>query len=216
MRNSYILRAFLAASVILVITSSFLLFLVNEQPAGASETSTAENASETSISAGGLNFHVWITGETQGWIKGGSTILSLNRAETIVGYQYSHNLYTPTDAASGLPTGKRVHGPITMVIQFDKSAPLLYTAWSTNEKLTEVIIRFYRPNPAGDGTTQQYFTVTLENAAIRSIRDFQQNTMNPDSYMSLAKEISLVYQKITWTWEPEGLESTDDWESPVV
>jgi type VI protein secretion system component Hcp len=43
----------------------------------------------------------------------------------------------PRDAASGLPTGKRQHKPISITKELDKSTPLLMQALCTNENVTE-------------------------------------------------------------------------------
>jgi len=204
--NKY--RTLVAASVIIVVTSSLLFVFVNGQDAFAS---TNSDSSITGIAGNaGQNFYIYI-GEVQGEIQGESSILSLDRENKIVGYQYTHNLYLPTDAVSGQATGRRVHTPLTILIQFDKSAPLLHWSFVNQENLLEVTMRFYRPDPEGSGQEEQYFTVKLDNAHIISIHDFQPNNQNPETYMPLVLELSFSYQQITWTWENGGYEATDTW-----
>src|SRR5699024_4095641 len=41
---------------------------------------------------------------------------------------YSHEIVSPRDPASGLPTGKRQHKPLTIRKEIDKSTPLLMRA----------------------------------------------------------------------------------------
>lgn len=208
------LRTLVAASVIIVVTSSLLFVFVNGQFATASNTDTTADSSITGIAAGsGMNFHIWPTGEAQGLIEGDSPILSMDRENTIMGYQYTHNAYLPSDP-TGQISGKRIYSPVTVLIQHDKSAPLLWKAFVELENFVTVEMRFYRPDPVGDGTTQWYFTVLLENALISSIRDFQPNNQNVETYMTLTKEVSFIFETITWTWEDGGITFTDTFERP--
>lgn len=209
LKSNHSFRIFLEASVILVLVTSFFVISKNDESASASDASLTGS---TGITSGGQNFHVWIEGENQGTIEGESTILSLDREYSIMGFQYSHSLYVVTDPTSGMPMSKGIHTPVTIVIIADKSLPLLHKAFGEGEKLITVYMRFYRPNPVGDGTTQHYFTVLLENAHINSLITFQQNTYNPDSFLPfMGIEVSFVYEKITWTWEDGGIEYTDTW-----
>ncbi len=145
--------------------------------------------------------HMSLTGTTQGEIRG--SCVFKGREGTIVVEEFVHDLVSPRDAASGLPTGKRQHKPITITKCVDKATPLLYNVLVNNENLTTVTFRFYRT--AGDGGVEQYYTVELVNAAIAGIESAGRDT----------EKVSFVYQKITWTWEDGGITAEDDWESPV-
>src|SRR5436190_23591115 len=61
------------------------------------------------------------------------------------------------------PAGSRdaVHRPVKIVKRIDKSTPLLAKSLDAEETGTAVF-KFYRPNPNGNGTTEQFFTITLE------------------------------------------------------
>jgi type VI secretion system secreted protein Hcp len=110
----------------------------------------------------------------------------------------SHEIVSPRDAASGLPTGKRQHKPITIVKEWGASTPLLLNALTTNESLTSVLIGLLR-----NGT--QVATIKLTNASV-------------SSYVShgLTESWSFTYQKIEWTWVDGGITAQDDWEAPVA
>jgi type VI secretion system secreted protein Hcp len=59
-----------------------------------------------------LNAYLKLTGKTQGEIKGSNT--QKGREDQIMVIGYNHEVVSPRDAASGLPTGKRQHKPLTV------------------------------------------------------------------------------------------------------
>jgi type VI secretion system secreted protein Hcp len=126
-------------------------------------------------------------------------------------YGFSHEIVSPRDAASGLPTGKRQHAPLRVVIRQSKATPLLLQAQSRNEIIPEVKILFFRPNST-TGTEQQYFTYTLKNARISSFRTWAPNKQDPAATPYLpSSELAFTYESFTWTYIDGGVEHTDDW-----
>ncbi len=110
----------------------------------------------------------------------------------------THEIISPRDPASGLPTGKRMHKPFVFTKELDKSSPLLLNALVTNENLTKVLIGLLRNG-------KLVATIALTNA---SISDYlTQGT---------TESWSFTYQKITWTWLDGGITAQDDWEAPVT
>jgi type VI secretion system secreted protein Hcp len=130
---------------------------------------------------------VMITGAKQGAFS--STPITLTGL--------SHEIISPRDPASGLPTGKRQHKPIVITKELDKTTPLLLNALVSNETLTSVLIGLLRNG-------QQVATITLTNASIADYTDHGDT-----------EHWSLTYQKITWTWLDGGITASDDWEAPV-
>ncbi|HNR31113.1 MAG TPA: type VI secretion system tube protein TssD [Candidatus Hydrogenedentes bacterium] len=122
------------------------------------------------------------------------------REGTVVVAGFAHEVVSPRDAASGLPTGRRHHEPLVITKHFDKSSPLLYQALIGEDVLQEVALHFYRVND--ELQEEEYYTITLEDAIIVSIQP---------SYIHL-EEVSFVYHKITWCWAEGGLATTADWE----
>jgi type VI secretion system secreted protein Hcp len=110
----------------------------------------------------------------------------------------SHEIFSPRDPASGLPTGKRQHKPLTIRKELDKSTPLLYNSLVNNENLTSVTFTFFR---GGTG----FMTVKLTNANVSDIK-----------LIGGYQEVSFTYQKIEWTWVDGGITAEDDWEAPVA
>jgi type VI secretion system secreted protein Hcp len=98
----------------------------------------------------------------------------------------SHEIVSPRDPASGLPTGKRQHA----------STPLFLNALVNNETLTSVLIGLLRNG-------SQAATIKLTNASVS-------NYVQHGGYVT----ISFTYQKIEWTWVDGGITASDDWEAP--
>src|SRR5829696_8166488 len=90
-----------------------------------------------------LNAYLKLKGQKQGEIKGGVT--QKGREGKIAVIAVSHEIVSPRDAASGLPTGKRMHKPFVITKELDKSTPLLYNVLVNNENITEWELQFWTP-----------------------------------------------------------------------
>jgi type VI secretion system secreted protein Hcp len=160
-----------------------------------------------------LNAYLKLTGKTQGEIKG--SVTQAGREDSIMVIAYNHEVVSPRDAASGLPTGKRQHKPLTISKEIDKSTPLLMNVLTNNEQISKWELRFWQPSSTGQEI--QHYTVELENASIASIRSEMLNNKYAENMQHKEREhVSFCYQKITWTWMDGGITATDDWEAPVV
>jgi type VI secretion system secreted protein Hcp len=160
-----------------------------------------------------LNAYLKLKGQKQGEIKG--SITQKGREHKIAVIAVSHEVISPRDPASGLPTGKRMHKPFVITKELDKSTPLLFNALTNNENIPEWELQFWRPS--GTGAEQQHYTVKLTNANVASINFRMSNNKHPD-LMKFAEyeEIAFTYQKIEWTWVDGGITAMDDWETPVA
>jgi len=158
-----------------------------------------------------LPSNMWIEGANQGSIEGSSQ--TQGREGSIDVYAFGHSLAIPTDVNSGRPTGQRIHKPFKILKTFDKSSPKLYQALVTGEPLIKVEIKFYRINP--DQQQEHYFTVKLESAIITNISPSMPTTLLQanEAYRHM-ETVSFTYQKITWTWLPDGVETIDTWGEP--
>jgi len=165
-----------------------------------------------------LNAYLKLKGQKQGDIKG--SVTQKGREDSIMVIAVSHEIISPRDPASGLPTGKRMHKPFVITKELDKSSPLLYNVLVNNENITEWTLKFWTPQikaASGVGTEVQHYTVQLFNANIASISFRMLNNKNPE-LMRYAEyeEIAFTYQKIIWTWNDGGITAEDDWETPVA
>jgi len=141
-----------------------------------------------------LPAHVEIIGSRQGEIKGSCDMK--NREGTIFVSHIHHKIEVPTDGRNG----KRIHAPYQITKKIDLSSTMLNQALVTTEPLTSVLVKWYRIDP--EGHEEHYFTHRLENAIVRSIE------------IAMEEEtVSFSYERITWSWENPGMESSDEWQS---
>jgi len=157
-----------------------------------------------------LNAYLKLKGQKQGDIKG--SVTQKGREGKIMVIASNHSIVSPRDAASGLPTGKRMHKPFVITKEVDKSTPLLYNALVNNENITEWELQFWQPSATG--VEVQYYTVKLTNANIASIEFHMPNNKDPQ-LMKFAEyeEVAFTYQKIEWIWVNGGITAMDSWEA---
>jgi type VI secretion system secreted protein Hcp len=152
-----------------------------------------------SAADGALNAYMSVKGQKQGLFKGG--VIQKGREGKIGVIAMSHEIVSPRDAASGLPTGKVQHKPLTVTVEWDSAIFQFYNALFANETLSEVTIDFFAPSMLGQvggaGAEVNFVTVNLTNASIASIRSQQPNTKDPNQvrYKEYL-EVSFTYQKI--------------------
>ena len=165
-----------------------------------------------------LNAYLRLKGQKQGEIKG--SVTQKGREGSIMVIAVSHEIVSPRDPASGLPTGKRMHKPFVITKELDKSSPLLYNVLVNNENVPEWKLEFWTPQlsaQAGVGAEKQHYTVELMNANVAAISFRMLNNKNPElTRYAEFEEVAFTYQKITWTWKDGGITANDDWESPVA
>jgi type VI secretion system secreted protein Hcp len=141
-------------------------------------------------------------------IEGDSTITSMDRENTIECLSFEDAVLKPIDPTTLRVTGRTTFEPIIIVKRVDRSSPLLAKALCNNESI-EGVFRFYRPNPAGDGTTEQHFTVEIGKGLIESIERISPNVLDPDTANDPdTEEVSFVFGTICWRYEDSGVEHT--------
>lgn len=144
-------------------------------------------------------------------IAGESTQTSLGRENSIECLYVEDSVRTAREKGSGMATGRRTYGPIQIVKRIDKSSPLLARALCKNEVI-EGVFKFFRPNPTGDGTTEQFFTMKIKQGRIASIKRVSPDTLDPASSLAPPTEtVEFVFHTISWTYEDGGVEHEDSW-----
>ena len=142
----------------------------------------------------------------QGDIKCGVTQKGREGSMAIVAFE--HRVLMPTDATSGLATGKRQHKPLRITKTIDKASPLLRNALINNETLKEVTIQFFQAAASGQETN--YYTITLGNAHIAEIEHrMLDNRVNENRNLLAVEDISFTYDTITWTFTDGGITASD-------
>jgi type VI secretion system secreted protein Hcp len=158
-----------------------------------------------------LNSYLKMKGQTSGEVKG--SVTQKGRENKIMVIQFSHEIVSPRDAASGLPTGKRMHKPIVIGKEIDKSTPILYHMLVNNENITEWKLEFWAPGAAGKEV--QNYTIELKDASICNMTGYiLDNKIPVNMAIPPLETVSFAYKKIIWTWMDGGITCEDDWEAP--
>ncbi|MFT4766342.1 MAG: type VI secretion system secreted protein Hcp [Oleispira sp.] len=150
--------------------------------------------------------YMTIVAENQGSIEGECDLEGREGALVVQAIQHSVKL--PTDQR-GLPNGRRVHMPITILKELDRTSPMLYQALSEGELLSQVVIDWYRIDSAG--MEELYYRQSLKNAQITAIEFIVENETDlANSKLGHMEKVSLIYDSITWSHEADGIEFEDD------
>jgi type VI secretion system secreted protein Hcp len=152
-----------------------------------------------------------LQGTNQGKIEG-SCQVSGHQGKILV-QAIEHRIELPKSPQTGLPTGKRQHLGMTLTKEIDKSSPKIYQALCSGEQMSDVLIEFYRISPKG--TEEKYYSIELTNAVFVSTRLWVPDCLLPENnQLGHMEDVGLTYEKIVWTWVPDGIEAEDSWLAP--
>ena len=146
-------------------------------------------------------------------VKGESTQTSLGRADSIECTYYESGIKTAREAGSGMATGRRQYEPLLIRKRIDKASPLLAKALCENQ-VVDGTLKFFRPNPTGDGTTEQFYTVAFKKGRIASMKQIVPDTIVPaTSTEPPMEELTFVFHTINWTFTNGGVTHEDTWDA---
>jgi type VI secretion system secreted protein Hcp len=142
-------------------------------------------------------------------IEGESTVVSLDRADTIECSSFRIGAFVAIDAAGAL-TSKQQYEPIKIQKKIDKTTPLLIKALCNHETVNSAEFWFFRPTASGSGTEEHFYTVRINNGFISSVRQVSEDAIIAGpSAPPMLEEVEFVYQSITWKYESNGAEFRD-------
>ncbi len=98
------------------------------------------------------------------------------------------------------------HDVITVTKEKDESSPLLLKAASTNEVLSQVVFKVFKP-----GDPSKYKTITLTNAIISSVSATKARTSGTQVDTHELEEIKFTFQKIEVENIAGSTSASDDW-----
>ena len=151
--------------------------------------------------------HLTVTGEQQGVIEGSCDLEG--REGTILVQAFDHVVEVPANE-NGIPSGRRAHRPATITKEIDKATPKLYQALCMGERMSELRLDWYRLDQMG--SQELYFSARFEGALITRIKPWVPNVLVPaNAGMRHMEDVSFTYEKIIWSWEPDGIEFEDVW-----
>lgn len=126
-------------------------------------------------------------------------------------FAVDHELVRPIDPQTGQLLGVRQHKPLTVLKVIDKATPGLNKALITSQNLAEVVLDFYRIDPATRAEVK-YYTITLKDARVIGDKVMMPTSFDPayESYRHM-EEVRFVYGTIEWRWLPDNVVETDRW-----
>ena len=146
-------------------------------------------------------------------IQGQSSQTSLGRENSIEVLYLEQGVTTAREAGNSLATGRRQYTPLLIRKRIDKSSPLIAKSLCNNEKIGGVF-KFFRPNPTGDGTTEQFYTIEVKKGRVNSIKQYVPDTLVPATATEPPlEEVSFVFHTINWTYTNGGVTHEDTWDT---
>ena len=145
-----------------------------------------------------------LEGQNQGKIEGSAKVQG--HEGKILVQAVDHTIEIPKSPQTGLPTGKRVHCPMIVTKEIDKSSPKLFQALTSGEQMEDVTLEFYRISPKG---TEEKI---LHGEAVQRDPDqhptWTPNCLDSDNrQMGHMEDIAFTYEKITWTFDLDGIKA---------
>jgi len=153
-----------------------------------------------------LTSYLRLEGNNQGVIEGECTQKGYEK--WILVYGVKSQMEVPRDQHTGLPTGQRIHHPLTIIKSVDSSSPLICQALVSGERIKKFQLNFHRINEQGE--EELYYTIELKNALIV---DYQLTKLNMKeeafkNYPDM-EEVSFTFESITWSHKKANREATD-------
>jgi type VI secretion system secreted protein Hcp len=152
--------------------------------------------------------YMWMKDQSGAEVKGSVDVKDREGSVEVLGFQ--HEVRIPADRDTGKLTGTRKHEPLIILKAFDAASPMLYKAVCEGQTYQEVLIKWYQIDEAG--AEKEYFIHKLENVKICSVKPVMNNVKDPAFERFVhSEEVSLRYQKITWTFLDGNIEHSDSW-----
>ncbi|MEB8195639.1 type VI secretion system tube protein Hcp [Raoultella terrigena] len=148
--------------------------------------------------------YLWFIDENGSPIVGGSMVLG--REGSIEVKSLSHHLTIPTDRNTGKLTGTRIHIPILIQKEFDRTTPLLARAICRGVTLKSAEIKMYRTNEAGFEV--EYFNMLLENVKVTGFTPGLHPGVASGTHL---ENIEMHYETIQWKYTDGNIIFKDGW-----
>jgi type VI secretion system secreted protein Hcp len=153
--------------------------------------------------------YLWLTDENGSPIVG--DCLMPTRLGSIELKSVLHSVTIPVDPQWGKLTGTRLHTPIIMLKESDRTTPILFRALCQGRTLKSATIKMYRILEAG--IESEYFNIELENVKITTISP----SLQPNGMSSTHLEnIELRYEAITWKYTEGNIMYRDAWNDRAI
>lgn len=158
--------------------------------------------------------YLTIKGKTQGLISAGAlsedsvgAAWKRGHEDQILVQSFEHGIAVPGGAGSG----HRMHKPLIILKDIDKSSPLINAALCDGEVLTLCRLEFFRLAATGE---VHFYTMELKNAVIIGADAYMHDCRDPKfAHSSPMEKVRFTYQEITWKHETGRTIASDEWRS---
>lgn len=130
-------------------------------------------------------------------------------------HSFAYNVVSPRDSASGLPTGRRQHQPITISKIINEASPLLFKALVSNETLPTVELQFLGIDNKPTGPK-----ITLTNASVVSFAPHSQAIATDKPLADVVTPVFNQLEDVQFVFESIDISvgtknAADDWGATV-
>ena len=152
--------------------------------------------------------YLWLKDENGTPIAASSEVVG--REGSIEVLSVGHAMHAPTDGNTGRLTGTRVHHPLSIEKDIDKSTLFLYRALARGDTLSEGILCWYRVNDAGIET--EYFRTIMQGVKVVSIAPVMPNIRRETSKIqNHIERVAFRYESIEWRYLDGNVVFKDAW-----
>ena len=129
---------------------------------------------------------------------------------TVIGFL--SDALIPRDPTSGVSTGARIYQPVTFTKYFDASSPLLWHALAVAQPIDQAVIDFFRPDPAGSNTPQNYFRITYGKVTFVEGKGYTPLVTNPaNGFFQYQEDWSFTFKTVQWDQLISSTTGQDAW-----
>lgn len=112
-----------------------------------------------------IPLHLWLKDSSGSDIRGSSQVEG--REGSIEVLSFTHGMISPADGVTGKLLGNRMHWPLMVEKEIDRSSPVLYMALSRCHTLKSAEIKWYRVDDSGREI--EYFNMMMRNVKIVAV-----------------------------------------------
>lgn len=139
-------------------------------------------------------------------LKGGCMTLGREGAIEIMNTQ--HGISLSVDPHSGSLTGSRLHEPMIINKEVDKSSPYLFDFVCSGKRLKTAILRFYAINESG--VENEIYNLTMDSVIVSSVvftHSYIPGAITPN----MMEVVKLRYRGIAWNYLAGNILTNDFW-----
>ena len=155
-----------------------------------------------------IPLHLWLKDSNGGDIRGSSLVAGREGSIEVLGFK--HGMHAPADGVTGKLLGSRLHMPVLIEKEIDRSSPMLYLALARGQTLKSAEIKWYRVDDSGREV--EYFNMMLGNVKVVSVMPKVSN-IKEDAALAYnhVEQVKLRYEEITWSYLDGNLQYRDAW-----